>query len=270
MRSGAGYRLGMSVVVLASLVAVALTLFPVGTRRAADHVADLAARAARDDGPADLRIDSDEIVVDGRVRWAITVTNDGPGDETGPIVVRGTLPVEAEYVSSSGAPWACTYAEEQNVLTCELPTSLAQGERSQLIVLADSDGSSDLGYTATVIGSGEDPDLANNVEADVWSHTLGAVASGDEAEPAASDATRASGPSGAGEAGAEGSTDEKDDHLPVTGPRFTVALLAVGVALCLGGYRLIGATSLPSLLEEFRQGPLWPRTDMGDHLRRGQ
>ncbi len=264
MKSGIGYRLGMSVIVVGSLLAAGLILFPSVTQQLLDKLRDLTSEVAVGDQPADLLIESDELVVDGRVRWSILVANGGPGNEDGPIVVRGTLPSQAEFVSSSGQDWNCQYAEASGVLTCDLDGPLANGEQTELVVLANSGGFSDLRYTATVIGSGMDPELANNVDDDVWTAALSSVvedsegASGDAAERA--DQNRASGdtPLDGGETATE--------SLPVTGPAFTAWLLAAGLALCLFGIRLRSTATLPSLLKEFRQGPLWPGPEMGDHL----
>jgi MSHA biogenesis protein MshQ len=73
--------------------------------------------------------------------YSLTVANNGPSTETGPITVTDTLPAGLAFVSASGAGWTCSKSGQ--IVSCTWPGSLAANAALAPITL-----------TAMVIGSG--------------------------------------------------------------------------------------------------------------------
>jgi len=72
------------------------------------------------------------------VDWRIVVTNDGPGDDPGPITVTDELDERLSYISASGDGWACGVTGQ--VVTCVWDEPLAAGEStSEIQVLTDAE-----------------------------------------------------------------------------------------------------------------------------------
>ncbi|KQX01150.1 hypothetical protein ASC94_00390 [Massilia sp. Root418] len=95
--------------------------------------------------------------------YTITVGNNGPLTETGPIIVRDTLPASLIYTSATGTGWTCTMASQ--VVTCTYSGALAAGTTLppiQLRVTPTANASGLVSNTARVSGSLFDYDGSNN------------------------------------------------------------------------------------------------------------
>jgi uncharacterized repeat protein (TIGR01451 family) len=68
-------------------------------------------------------------------QYRITVGNDGPTDDPGPITVSDTLPTGLRFVSARGPAADCTAAGQ--VITCLLPDGLAAGASTAIAVVVD-------------------------------------------------------------------------------------------------------------------------------------
>ena len=100
--------------------------------------------------------------------YSITVTNNGPSDETGTITVTDTLPAGLAYVSGTGSGWTCG-AIGQDV-TCTHAGPLASGNSLPVMTLTVSVASAaapSVTNTATVSGTLFDNDASNNSSADL-------------------------------------------------------------------------------------------------------
>lgn len=81
---------------------------------------------------ADLRIDKTGVVDGNEIVWTITVTNDGPADATGPIVVSDTLINDLRLESVVTGPFDCTATGQ--VISCTTDADLAPGSSTSLTV----------------------------------------------------------------------------------------------------------------------------------------
>jgi uncharacterized repeat protein (TIGR01451 family) len=99
--------------------------------------------------------------------YTLSVTNNGPGNEIGPITVTDTLPAGLSYVSASGTGWACG-AVGQDV-TCTHSGPLASGTSLPDITLTVGVGAAaapGVTNTATVAGTLFDNQPGNNSNSD--------------------------------------------------------------------------------------------------------
>ncbi|MYN07895.1 DUF6701 domain-containing protein [Pseudoduganella aquatica] len=95
--------------------------------------------------------------------YTITVGNNGPLTETGPIVVRDTLPASLIYTGASGTGWTCGMAAQ--VVTCTYSGTMATGTTLPPITLRVTPAANASGLvsnTARVSGSLFDYDSSNN------------------------------------------------------------------------------------------------------------
>jgi MSHA biogenesis protein MshQ len=108
---------------------------------------------------SDLRVGS-------TTNYSITITNNGPDAETGPVTVVDTLPSGLKLVSTSGTGWTCTNAAGSSgttVVTCIQSSPIASGAQSPVLTVAASPTASG-NYTnsATVSGKTGDTISSNN------------------------------------------------------------------------------------------------------------
>lgn len=97
--------------------------------------------------------------------YTLDVTNHGPSDSVGPIVVTDALPDGTTFVSASGTGWDC--ADAGQVLTCTHADGLANGEAAGQItvtVQVAADATGKLTNSATVSGPETDPKPSNNTD----------------------------------------------------------------------------------------------------------
>ena len=119
---------------------------------------------------ADLAISkthSGDFTVGQNGSYTLTVSNNGPNDETGTITVSDTLPAGLGYVSASGTGWTCG-AVGQDV-TCTHPGALAAGNSLPDIALTVSVGAGAapaVTNSASVSGTQFDNQAANNTSSD--------------------------------------------------------------------------------------------------------
>jgi len=107
--------------------------------------------------------------------YALTVRNNGPYTEAGPITVTDTLPAGMSYVSASGTGWTCS-ASGQNV-TCTYRQSLGPNlSAPALTINATVKQTGTLTNTATVSGT-SDNNQSNNTASDVATGIVAPVAS---------------------------------------------------------------------------------------------
>lgn len=95
--------------------------------------------------------------------YTLDVTNHGPSDSAGPIVVTDTLPSATTFGSASGSGWSCD--NSGHTLTCTRSSGLTNGQAAPQITVvvhvpAGTTGS--LSNTGTVSGPETDPKLSNN------------------------------------------------------------------------------------------------------------
>lgn len=172
------------------------------------------------DIPVDLSIvktsSGDPVAGATQMTYTLAVTNNGPGENTDPIVVTDNLPVGLTYVSASGPGWVCNNAGQ--AVTCTHDDQLAVGSTSNITVVTNINQGTILASTtncATVIDlivtdSNDTSCVTNNTSAVL-------VASG-----------------GAGNVAAAGG-------LPVTGSN-PVNMIRLALALLLAGLALVGIT----------------------------
>jgi len=104
--------------------------------------------------------------------YTLTVTNNGPNAETGPITVTDTLPSGLTYSSFSGSGWSCSAAGQ--VVTCTRAGSLANSASTSVTLTAAvaSNASGTKTNTAAVAGNAFDNVSANDSSSD--SYTISA------------------------------------------------------------------------------------------------
>lgn len=99
--------------------------------------------------------------------YLLTVTNNGPTRDEGPLLVTDTLPNGLAFVSGIGTSWACSATGQ--VVTCSSASGIDPGGTSTITmvvnVLPAAAGS--LSNSASVTGTGTDPNLDNNTSTDV-------------------------------------------------------------------------------------------------------
>jgi len=104
------------------------------------------------------------LTVGQTVSYALSVKNNGPYTEAGPITVTDTLPAGMSYASSSGTGWACS-ASGQTV-TCTSKTALAPNATAQTLTInATVNATGSQTNSATVAGTA-DGNSANNTATD--------------------------------------------------------------------------------------------------------
>ncbi len=101
--------------------------------------------------------------------YLLTVTDNGPSDASGITTVTDTLPAGETYVSATGPGWSCSAAGA--TVTCTTTSSVAAGSPAAGITLTVAVDSSVADGTvvtnrASVSGSQNDPDPANNTASD--------------------------------------------------------------------------------------------------------
>lgn len=109
---------------------------------------------------ADLAIDkshSGDFVLGQNGTFTLSVTNNGPLDDPGPIVVTDALPAGLDYLSASGAGWSCS--ESSGTVTCSRASGLTAGSTAPAISLqVDVGGAASPSVTNTASVSGADFD----------------------------------------------------------------------------------------------------------------
>ncbi|WP_400999245.1 hypothetical protein [Agromyces sp. GXQ0307] len=119
---------------------------------------------------ADLRVDKsdspDPVIAGEELFYTITVTNDGPVDSAG-VVVVDDLPDDLDYLSDDGD---CTYDAVEHRLTCAVG-DIPAGESREIVVktrvhsdtvVDEDDGTLRIENVVTVSGASVDDDLTNN------------------------------------------------------------------------------------------------------------
>lgn len=138
------YRTGQDLVILNAEVLVVPTL----------PVSDLSISMAR----------SGSLQVGQTAAYALTVKNNGPYTEAGPITVVDTLPAGMSYSSSSGNGWTCS--ANGQVVTCTYRQSIAPNASAPALTInATVNQTGSLTNTATVTGT-SDNNTANNTASD--------------------------------------------------------------------------------------------------------
>jgi uncharacterized repeat protein (TIGR01451 family) len=138
------YRTGQDLVLLNAEVLVVPTM----------TVADLSLAIARG---AALKVGS-------TADYKLTVTNNGPSTEAGPVTVTSTLPAGMSFVSASGTNWGCTANGATG--TCTYTGAIAPGTSAPVLaVKAKVETAGEKVVTATVKGSSDD-NAANNTATD--------------------------------------------------------------------------------------------------------
>jgi hypothetical protein len=99
----------------------------------------------------------------GTVEWSLTVTNDGPGDDGGPITVVDELPETLTYLDAGGSGWDCS--DEGQTVTCVWNAPLAAGDSTTLIKIsteATDQGRDSITNVAAVSSTGTETSTSNN------------------------------------------------------------------------------------------------------------
>lgn len=97
--------------------------------------------------------------------YTLSVSNNGPNADTGPVAVVDTLPAGLTFVSAGGTGWSC--AASSGTVTCTHAASIAVGENvAPITVTVLVSGSGTLTNTASVSGALFDNASANNTAAD--------------------------------------------------------------------------------------------------------
>lgn len=114
------------------------------------------------------KIRSNPLVRGQNATYILSVTNNGPITETGPITVIDTLPADLSFVSAAGSEWTCSAAGQ--TVTCTRSGSLASGASSGILLtaLVDAAAAGTLINDATVAGYQYDSNLANNSASDSY------------------------------------------------------------------------------------------------------
>jgi MSHA biogenesis protein MshQ len=103
----------------------------------------------------------------GSVSYALTVTNNGPNNEAGPVSVTDTLPPGMTFSSISGTGWSCTISGQSATCTSTGVTvgqSLPAITVKALVSLSGDNGS--FTNTATVLGAAFDNTGTNDTAVD--------------------------------------------------------------------------------------------------------
>ncbi len=116
----------------------------------------------------DLAIDkalSGPITAGQDATYTLVVTNHGPSDSSGPIVVTDTVPAGTSYVSAGGPGWSCD--EAGGAVTCTRVTGLDLGQTAPavtLVVTVDAGRTAPVVNTGHVTGPSPDPAPGNNTD----------------------------------------------------------------------------------------------------------
>lgn len=104
--------------------------------------------------------------VGGQVIYTLTVTNSGPTENTGRVVVTDVLPAGLAFVSAEGSGWSCGLVA--TTVTCTLAGTLAVGATSTVTLVADVEPSAWPSVTnvASVSSPHTDLDPDNNTATD--------------------------------------------------------------------------------------------------------
>jgi uncharacterized repeat protein (TIGR01451 family) len=94
--------------------------------------------------------------------YSLTVGNSGPTPDPGPVTVTDPLPAGETFVSAAGDGWTCTATGA--TVTCSRSGPFAVDATSTITLVVELGAAAlpAVADTATVRGSGSDPDLANN------------------------------------------------------------------------------------------------------------
>lgn len=106
---------------------------------------------------------SGTITAGSEATYTLDVTNHGPSDSSGPIVVTDALPEGTTFVSASGTGWDCEISGR--TLTCTSADGLANGEAAAQLtvtVQVSAAATGTLTNSATVSGPETDPKPSNN------------------------------------------------------------------------------------------------------------
>jgi|GEM_PF-763330 len=106
------------------------------------------------------------------IQYTLTVQNNGPLEEPGPITVTDTLPSGVNYVSASGTNWTCS--NSGGTVTCKTPGPLASGSQLPAITVTAAipmNTSSPIVNTASVSGANFDNRTGNNTSQDTATWT---------------------------------------------------------------------------------------------------
>jgi uncharacterized repeat protein (TIGR01451 family)/LPXTG-motif cell wall-anchored protein len=122
-------------------------------------------------GEADLAIvksHTGDATAGEQLVWTLQVTNNGPSDSAGPIVVTDSLPAGVSFVSATGTDWVCT--ESGGDVACTRSDVLVAGDDAPpitLTVLIDpSAAPATIRNAASVDGPVTDPVPGNNTDTD--------------------------------------------------------------------------------------------------------
>ncbi len=107
-----------------------------------------------------------DFVVGSTAQYSLSVVNNGPTDDPGPITVNDTLPAGLSYVSATGDGWQCSATGQD--ITCDLAAGLAVGASSDIALTVDvqPEAYPSVTNTATVSSPTEDLDPSNNTATD--------------------------------------------------------------------------------------------------------
>jgi uncharacterized repeat protein (TIGR01451 family)/fimbrial isopeptide formation D2 family protein len=101
------------------------------------------------------------------ITYGVKVTNNGPSDTAGPIVVEDTVPTGMTYKSVSGTGWSC--AEKAGTVTCTHEDGLVDGASRSLDLTFDvaaKAGPATVVNNVAVDGPNADPEPDNDTDAD--------------------------------------------------------------------------------------------------------
>jgi uncharacterized repeat protein (TIGR01451 family)/fimbrial isopeptide formation D2 family protein/LPXTG-motif cell wall-anchored protein len=122
---------------------------------------------------SDLEVEkthSGDAVAGESLTYDLTVTNHGPSDSDGPIVVEDTVPTGMTYDSLAGtdaADWSCD--EDAGVVTCTHADTMVDDQQSSLQLVFDvgtGAGPATVDNLVSVNGPNTDPDPDNNSDTD--------------------------------------------------------------------------------------------------------
>ncbi len=212
---------------------------------------------------ADTVLVTNAIVVEDRVRLAVTVTNVGPGDEPKLISVVNTFPEGTTFASFSGDNWVCEHNEETRTADCKHEAPLPAGNRTELVLLADKGPDLRDSYlnTTAAIGTLSDPELDNNSVVTELFYLGRDVQDGveigsDTAEQTANDGSAndttivedSSDTDRETDDNATASDNKPEPILPKTGTNLTALLVLVGAVMALTGRSMVSRSEQSKML----------------------
>jgi uncharacterized repeat protein (TIGR01451 family) len=108
-----------------------------------------------------------DLAVGTDATWTLSVTNDGPTDDPGPITVADTVPSGLRPLTGTGDGWSCALAGQ--VVTCTDDGGLAMGATSTITLTTAVLPSAypSVVNTATVTSPAEDTNPENNAATDI-------------------------------------------------------------------------------------------------------